>query len=64
MWPRTQNSVRFSIPTLINAAPRNIADKLYTHSFNSIVKYTKLKYIENYNLLCIHDNGYVCGRVQ
>ena len=42
-----KNSIRFSIPTLTNATPRNIADKLHTHSFNSFIKYTKLKYIEN-----------------
>ena len=59
-----KNYIRFSIPTLINATPRNIADKLHTHSFNSFIEYTKLEYIENYHLLCIRDNCYVCGRVR
>ena len=41
-----QNSIRLSIPTLTNATPRNIADKLHTHSFNSFVKYTQLNILK------------------
>ena len=59
-----KHSIRFSLPTLINATQRNTAHKLQTHSFNSLIKYTKLKYIINYNLVCIHANCYVCGRDQ
>ena len=57
-------SIKFNIPTLINATPRNIADKLHIHSFDSFIKCTKLKDIENYNAVYIRDNGYVCERGQ
>ena len=57
-----EHPIRFSIPTLINDTPRNIADKRHSHSFDSFIEYTKLKYIENYNLLFICDNCYVGGR--
>ena len=57
-----EHPIRFSIPTLINDTPRHIADKRHSHSFDSFIEYTKLKYIENYNLLFVCDNCYVGGR--
>lgn len=54
--------LRYSLPTLVNTTPRNVADKLHTHSFDSFVKYAKNVYIDNYNAVCHIDNCYICGR--
>ena len=53
--------LRYDLPILINNTPKNIKDKVYTHSLPGFSTYIKKIYIEKYENLCQIRNCYVCN---
>ena len=54
------NSIRFRLPDIINSCPSNIKDKIQTHSYPGYIKYVKLHFLVDYQVLCDIENCYVC----
>ena len=53
--------LRYNLPILINNTPKNIKDKVYTHSLPGFSTYIKKIYIEKYENSCQIRNCYVCN---
>ena len=52
--------IRNQLPLVINAAPANIIQKLFTHSFGGYSSYVKNSFIEDYNFECTLVNCFTC----
>ena len=55
--------IRFTIPNLLNNTPKNISDKIYTHSLKGLNIYIKNICIKNYSSRCNIPNCYICHHV-
>ena len=53
--------LRYNLPILINNTPKNIKDKVYTHSLPGFSTSIKKIYIEKYENSCQIRNCYVCN---
>ena len=53
--------LRYNLPILINNTPKNIKDKVYTHSLPGFSTYIKKIYIEKYENSCQIRDCYVCN---
>ena len=56
-----KNSLRYSLPQEILNTPKNILDKLSTHSFYGFSSYAKAYFISLYNPSCFTENCYICN---
>ena len=56
----TNKSIRFRLPGIFNNCPKEIKDKIYTHSYESFVNYIKRYFIDRYELNCSAENCYIC----
>ena len=52
--------LRYNIIPTINKCPKQIKEKVNTHSIQGFAKYTKNFFIEKYKTSCTLDNCYVC----
>ena len=58
----SENLLKNVIPKLVNNTPQCIIDKIFTHSRQGFVSYTKQYFLSLYNLECTIANCYVCNR--
>ena len=56
----TKNFIRFKIPNIINDLPRNVREKIYTHSLAGFAQYMKKHLINEYEIECNTENCCVC----
>ena len=56
-----QKCVRHYIPSLLNDAPSNITDKIYTHSYYGFSNYVKSTILSQYSEMCTITNCYICN---
>ena len=57
-----ENSVRNFFPKLINETPKNILDKIFTHSLKGFAFYIKQYCLNLYSACCTINNCYICNR--
>ena len=57
-----ENMISFLIPKHYNACPKNIRDKIYTHSYDGFKNYIKTWFLNGYKDNCTIVNCYVCTR--
>jgi len=55
-----KNSIRYRLPSILNNCPRNIYDKIHTHSYSGYMKYIKQDCINKYETICLIPNCYIC----
>ena len=58
----SEQSLRYTIPTILNTLPSIIKEKLYTHSLQGMVSYVKQYLINTYSDTCVLSNCYICNR--
>ena len=56
--------IRQTQPRLINNTPKNVIDKVNTHSLKGFSNYAKKAYLEAYQNTCNVQNCYVCNNNQ
>ena len=56
----TEGRIEVLLPKIINATPRNILDKIDTHSIEGFKSYVKMLLIDAYNTACQVPNCYIC----
>ncbi len=54
--------IRYDIPILINNAPIEILETVYTHCLHGFAGYIKLKILESYQERCTIIKCYICSR--
>ena len=62
--PRLHGSkrcLRHYIPSIINATPKTVIDKIHTHSFQGFSRYAKTYYLSQYSTECLIHNCYSCN---
>ena len=55
-----QQTLKYSIPKLLNSMPTLITDKLSTHSINGFSNYVKNYFLKYYKMDCSIVNCYIC----
>ena len=55
-----EQSIRYTIPVIINTTSPNILQKIYTHCFQGYSLYIKNVFINSYNIECNLSGCYVC----
>ena len=58
-----ENSVRYFLPKLINETPKNILDKICTHSLKGFAFYIKQYCLNLYSACCAISNCNICNRL-
>ena len=58
---RTANRTRFYIPSVLEAVPNLIKEKVHTHSYSGFSKYLKTFFIGQYSETCNVTNCHVCN---
>ncbi len=58
---RARRCLRNYIPTLINATPKIVVEKVHTHSFEGFSKYAKNYFLSLYSTECHIPNCYSCN---
>ena len=53
--------IRYELVQYLNKMPKNVIDKVHTHSFRGFCSYTKEYFINSYELLCQIRNCYICN---
>jgi hypothetical protein len=56
------NLIRNLVIITVNSTPRNIIEKVNTHSFDGFSKYIKVMFLQDYQTDCSVSNCYVCSR--
>ena len=56
-----EKCIRYSIPKLLLDTPRNVTDKIQTHSYHGFSQYIKWFYIDQYSDICNIPNCFVCN---
>ena len=54
--------LRYNLPHTVNNTPKQIIDKIKTHSMQTVVNNLKEHYIENYQVNCDMVYCYICNR--
>ena len=57
-----KNNIRFRIPNNFNNAPKNIIEKVSTHSLPGFIHYVKNYYLNQYSSVCNERNCFSCRR--
>ena len=57
-----EHAIRISLPQCINETPAFILDKLFSHSLHGFSLFVKNYFISLYNISCLIQNCYICGR--
>ena len=52
--------LRNTIATVINITPKNVLEKIHTHSFSGFSEYAKKQIITNYDEVCHREDCYSC----
>ena len=55
--------LRNHVSVVINSMPKNVIEKVYTHSYQGFASYAKKTIISNYSLDCIIEDCYICLHV-
>ena len=59
--PLQQKCLRNYLPSALKSTPPNILDKMSTHSYKGFSNYTKDRYIDDYSMVCLIQNCYICA---
>ena len=54
-------SMKYRLPSIVNAMPSQIIEKVYTHSIKGFSLYIKNKAVEEYEIECSNLNCYICN---
>jgi hypothetical protein len=57
----SEQSLRFTIPTIVNTSPCLVREKLYTHSLHGMTSYVKQFLLNTYFEICVLPNCYICN---
>ena len=57
-----QQNLRYLLPKYILSTPRNILEKIHTHSYNGFCWYVKKMTLLGYESECSIQNCYICNR--
>jgi hypothetical protein len=55
-----KNGIYCKIPQTLNSMPKNLSDKIETHSMDGFKRYIKETFTNNYPSECIIQNVFVC----
>ena len=58
----SKSCIRYSLVKLINETPKQITDKVSTHSLQGYTNYIKRYFIEKYSEICLISDCYICNR--
>ena len=58
---KTETTIKFTIPRIIESLRINVKSKFTTHSSRGVINYCKNFLIENYQPNCQIDNCYICS---
>ena len=56
-----KSTVRYKVPLLFNTMEDSLKSKIYTHSIDGFRLYIKNSIIQNYQVLCLIPNCYICS---
>ena len=55
-----ETSIRYTLPKLVNDTTSLILEKIFSHSLQGFISYTKQYYISLHSFNCNIDNCYIC----